>query len=84
MKILQVTNFFSLVHGGSAEVPYQLSKELAKREHQVTIYTSDFKLSQDYVNSIPEITVHSFKTWVSWAKFYITPDAVRKERWLAR
>lgn len=30
MKILQVTAFFSPVHGGSAEVPHHLSTELAK------------------------------------------------------
>ena len=80
MKILQVTNVFSPVHGGSAEVPYHLSKELARKGHEVTVYTSDSKLTHEHINSIPEVSVHAFKTWVSWAKFYITPDAVRKER----
>lgn len=76
MKILQVTPFFSPVHGGSAEVPYQLSKELAKRGHAVAVYTSDYKLSSEYISPIPEIEVRSFKTWMDWAKFFITPGMV--------
>jgi glycosyltransferase involved in cell wall biosynthesis len=76
MKILQVTPFFSPVHGGSAEVPYQLSKELAKRGHEVAVYTSDYKLGSEYINSIPEIEVRSFKTWLSWTKFFLTPGLV--------
>jgi glycosyltransferase involved in cell wall biosynthesis len=76
MKILQVTPFFSPVHGGSAEVPYQLSKELAKREHEVTVYTSDYKLSSEYISSIPQIEVRSFKTWLGMAKFFITPGVL--------
>jgi len=78
MKILQVTAFFSPVHGGSAEVPYHLSKELAKREHQVTIYTSDFKLSQAFINSIPEVKIYPFKTWLNWANFQVTPRMVKR------
>jgi len=77
VRILEVTNFFSPVHGGSAEVPYQLSKELAKRGHQVTIYTSDYRLGPEYTESIPGIKVHPFKTWLSLAKFYVTPGAIK-------
>jgi len=80
MKILEVTPFFSPVHGGSAESPYQLSKELTKRGHQLTVYTSDYKLGLEYISSIPEIKVCSFKTWLSWAKFYITPDIINKAK----
>ncbi|MBT9147506.1 MAG: Phosphatidyl-myo-inositol mannosyltransferase [Syntrophomonadaceae bacterium] len=80
MKILQVTPFFSPVHGGSAEVPYQLSSELAKKGHKVTIYTSDYKFSQEYVNSIPKVRVCIFKTWVTRVKFFIAPGMVRQAR----
>jgi len=68
------------VHGGSAEVPYHLSKELAKRGHEVTIYTSDYKLSQDYISSIPRVEVHPFKTWSSWANLYMTPGIINRAR----
>jgi glycosyltransferase involved in cell wall biosynthesis len=76
MRILQVTPFYSPVHGGSAEVPYQLSKGLAQRGHEVTIYTSNYKLGWEYINSVPEARVRSFKTWLSGAKFFITPGMV--------
>ncbi|MFC1966129.1 glycosyltransferase [Chloroflexota bacterium] len=80
MKILQVANLFSPLHGGSAEVPYQLSKELAKREHQVTIYTSDFRLKREYIVRIPELKFHAFKTWVSLAGFQVTPGIMGKAK----
>lgn len=77
---MQVTNFFSPVHGGSVVSPYQLSRQLAKKGHEVTIYTSDFKLSRDYINSVPAVSVHSFKTWLGLAKFHITPGIIRSTR----
>ena len=80
MKILQVTNLFAPVHGGSAEAPYQLSKQLAKMGHEVTLYTSDFKLSHEYIVSVPEVKVHAFKTWLNLANFYITPGIIGRAR----
>jgi len=80
VRILQLTPFFSPVHGGSAEIPYQLSKELAERGHEVTIYTSDYKLSQDYISSIPRVEVHSFKTWSSFANLYVTPGIINRSK----
>jgi glycosyltransferase involved in cell wall biosynthesis len=76
MRILQVTQYFSPVYGGAAEVPYQLSKGLAKRGHEVTIYTSNHNLSWEYVNSTPEARVRPFKTWLSWVNFFITPSMI--------
>jgi len=80
MKILEVTSFFSPVHGGSAEAPYHLSKELAGRGHEVVIYTSDFKLSHEYIDSLPQVKICAFRTWLSLAKFYITPVMVLKAK----
>jgi len=82
LKILQVVNFFSPVHGGSAEVPYQLSKELAKRGHEVTIYTSDYKLSEEWVKSCQElkIDVLSFRTWLNYANLLVTPGIYHRAK----
>lgn len=52
MKILQVIPFFSPKFGGSVSVLYNLSKELVKRNHEVTIITSDFGFDQQYANAI--------------------------------
>jgi len=77
MKILQVVPFFSPVHGGSAIAPYQLSKELTKRGHEVAVFTSDYKLSREWVESSGQVKVYSFKTWSSWSKFYLTPTLIK-------
>ena len=80
MKILQVVQFFSPVHGGSAEVPYQLSKELEKRGHKITVYASDYKSSQEYINSIPEVEVCLFRSWLNYAKFHVTPGIIKRAK----
>ena len=77
MKILEVTNLFAPVHGGAAEAPYQLCKHLAKRGHDVTLYTSDFKLSQEYITPIPEVKVRAFKTWLNIANLHVTPGIIK-------
>jgi flavodoxin len=39
MKILQVIPAHA--YGGTVEVAYRISKELVRRGHEVTVYTSD-------------------------------------------
>lgn len=75
-------SFFSPVHGGSAVIPYQLSKELAKRGHEVTIYTSDYKLSEEWTKSAQElqIKVFSFRTWLNWVKVQMTPGILKQAK----
>ncbi len=80
MKILQVTNVLSPVHGGSADVAYRLSKELAKRGHEVTIYTSDHELGQEYISSIPAVRVHAARTWLSSANLFVAPGIMKKAK----
>lgn len=43
MKILQVVSYFypALAYGGPPRTVYELSKELVKRNHEVTVYTTD-------------------------------------------
>ena len=43
MKILQATGAFypAQAYGGIVEVAYRLSKELVRRGHEATVYTSD-------------------------------------------
>lgn len=75
MKILQVFDYFSPTHGGgTVNLLYQLSKTLAQRGHDVTIYTSDFELDQGYVDSLKGITVHLFHCWSRVAGFFLMPS----------
>ncbi|MFC1917417.1 glycosyltransferase [Chloroflexota bacterium] len=80
MKILQVNNLFSPRHGGSAEVPYRLSRELVNRGHQVTIYTSDFQLDPNHLPPLEGITFHTFKTWANAAGLQKTPGIILRAR----
>jgi len=52
MKLLQVIPFFSPIFGGSFISTCNLSKGLAKRGHDVTILTTDFKFDEQFAKSI--------------------------------
>ena len=80
MKILQVIQFFSPEHGGSPLAPYYLSRELSKRGHEVTIFTSDYKLSRKWIESLHPVKVHPFKTSLTWANFYATPGMIENAK----
>ncbi len=72
MRILHVIDQFNQqLHGGSAVVPYQLSKAQAKLGHNVTIYTSDYKAGSQQA---PEgVKLVKFKTVFSISKLQVTP-----------
>ena len=76
MKILQVVDLFSRLHGGSAEVPYQLCRQLCKNGHEVTVYTSDYKLKQESRSPIRGVKIRALRTWLGLANFYITPGII--------
>ena len=77
MKILQLYEFFSLIRGGgSVDTLYRLSKTLAQRGHEVTIYTSDFELDRELVDSIKEVKVHPFHSWLNPLRVPLVPDLV--------
>ena len=93
MKILQVTNFFkpSWESGGPARACYEISKELVKRGHEVTVYTTDgFKYRLNVPKNKPVIVdgirVYYFRNLSSYLtrKFvlplpYYSPFIARKE-----
>ena len=77
MKILQAFGLFSLPHGaGTVDILYRLSHALADRGHEVEIYTSDFELDQDYVDSLQGVRVYSFRSWPNLPGLYLTPSIV--------
>jgi len=81
MKILQVLQFFSPSFGGTVTTLYDLSKELVKLGHEVTVITTDFKLDHDYVKSIEKegVKVISFKCTFHFASFLYSPSM---KKWL--
>ncbi len=80
MKILQVVPFFSPEYGGSAVVPYYLAKELVKKGHEVDVFTSDYRLSQEWIKSLRKVRVCSFRTWFRGQQFYVTPGLIKQLR----
>lgn len=54
MKILQISPFVAPVLGGSAIAPGQLSRELERRGHEVTVATTDFGLDEPYAQTLSE------------------------------
>jgi glycosyltransferase involved in cell wall biosynthesis len=73
MKIMQVIPFFTPNRGGSVVVPYNLSKELAKKGHQVTVITTDFELDIEYAQSIENVEVLPFECAVRLGLFLYSP-----------
>ena len=80
MKILQLFDFFSPHGGGTVDLVYKLSRALAQKGHEVVIYTSDFKLDQGYIDSLPEVRVYPFRCVSSLATFYLIPGMVGEVR----
>lgn len=79
MRILQVIHFFSPLHGGgSINVVYHLSKHLVERGHEVTIYTTDFELDKEYIQSLDGVRVVPFHCIVDISKMLISPDMNKK------
>ena len=60
MKILQIIQFFSAKHGGSAMVPYEMSKHLHNAGHDVTVLTTDFQMENDFIDSSDGVEVIPF------------------------
>lgn len=81
MKILQVIQFFNPKFGGSMNVCYNLSKELAKLGHEVTIITTDIEFDEKYTRSIQseKVKVINFKCTLNVASFLYSPSM---KKWL--
>ena len=86
MKILQICPIFppcpKSLASGVTNVVYGLSKELARRGHEVKVYTSaalGLNKKIDHVNnpvSIEGIEVHYFPYTASYYTFFITPSII--------
>lgn len=89
MNIVQIISAppFAWATGGCARVVYELSKELVKRGHEVTMLTTDlYKPNQRYVSRenpeyIDGIQVFRFRyisNWLAWEhKIFISPRLIR-------
>ena len=85
MKILQMIPAFypAMAYGGTVAVSYQISKELVRRGHEVTVYTSD-TLDKDHrqetkFSEIEGIKVYYFRNLsnrLAWHRLVVTPELI--------
>ncbi|GAG13211.1 unnamed protein product, partial [marine sediment metagenome] len=81
MRILQTVDFFSVQHGGgTVDLMYKLSRTLAQRGHEVEIYAGDFELDQKYIDSLPEVKVRTFHSWLSLPGVHFMPGIIGETR----
>jgi glycosyltransferase involved in cell wall biosynthesis len=90
MKILIIIPYFfpANVFGGPVKVAFDIGKELVKRGHDVTVYTSDAKTPAIRVKEkfaeVEGMRVYYFKNLsmflVKWSNFFVTPGLCKKLR----
>ena len=81
MNILQVFDFFSLSHGGgTVDILYHLSRSLSSRGHNVVLYTSDFKLDKDYIQSLEGVKGYPFHSRINMAGLHVMPGIIAASR----
>ena len=82
MKILQVIPAFypAMAYGGTVAASYHLSRELARRGHEVTVYTSDsldkYHRQKTRISEIDGIKAYYFKNIsnrLAWDRLVFTP-----------
>jgi glycosyltransferase involved in cell wall biosynthesis len=78
MKILHLLDIFSPYGGGTTVLLSQLLRALAQRGHDVTLYTTDFRLDRDYIDSQQGVRVYPFHSWLNLAGLILTPSIVRE------
>ena len=76
MKIIHVIPYFAPQYGGPVTALYQLSAEMAKKGHQVTIVTSDMNYDKKYIQKLEEsgVEILPFHTVVNFGLFIYTPS----------
>jgi glycosyltransferase involved in cell wall biosynthesis len=76
MKILQVISYFNPKFGGDVNVCVNISKELAKRNHEVTIITTDFGFDSQFADQISNegIRVIPFPCVANFLHFWYSPS----------
>lgn len=79
MKILQIIPYFTPKRGGDVAVVSNLSKQLARRGHTVTILTTNFEFDEKYASTLEGITIIPFPC-IANIKLFLLSSGMKK--WL--
>ena len=80
MKILHAFDFFSPHGGGTIDLLYKLARAQAQNGYDVSLYTSDYKLDQAYIDSLPEVKITLFHCISPLFGFYLMPGVIKAAR----
>jgi glycosyltransferase involved in cell wall biosynthesis len=73
IRILYSISYFNPRFGGDVNVCYNLSREMAKKGHDVTIITTDYEFDKNFAESLVGIKVIGFKRIFNLGYFIYTP-----------
>jgi len=81
MNVLYVIPYFNPNRGGDVNVCTNLAREFTKRDHNVTIITTDFQLDLDYLHKLEGngVKIVFFKSLLNIGLFLYSPSM---KRWL--
>ena len=63
MKIIQISSYFPPHLGGLQNVAKEISERLAKKGHQVEVFTSDIGCKKGKLKSTKNLKIHYLKSW---------------------
>ena len=73
MNILQIIPYFSFTRGGDVNVCYNLTKQLIKKGHTVTILTTTMDYNKEDTDKIPNLTMVPLPYVFNLALFIYSP-----------
>ena len=81
MNVLQIIPFLAPEFGGSVTIAYNLSLQLQKRGHRVTILTTDYKFDAEYAHEAEKLGVEvaSFPCSINLGSLHVSPSM---RKWL--
>jgi len=65
--------------GGTTDFIYQLARAQARRGHEVTIYTGDYRLDPKLVRSLDGVRIRVFRSWLN-PSFCLMPQLISGAR----
>ncbi len=71
MRILHIFSFLSPNANGTITLIRQLSLALAQRGHEVGVFTSDFELSKEYIDSLKPVKIYAHPIWLNLPGLYL-------------
>ena len=81
MKLLHVFDLFSPpLGGGTVAIIHKIARALARKGHEIVVYTSDFQLDQQYIDSLEGIKVHAFRCISHVGNFFLTPAIITEAK----